>query len=311
MTMPIRTFRNLPVGTDYETFREAVRRQLALWVQSRTPGRGGRPVRREVELTEDNESLREVWRRFNARRPGPGQAYCRADMRVTGGVVREVVFSADHLRVGPGPPPRPPRGVEVRRRMRRVMRDLGLRSRPGTFAYWFCQQYAAVMPVIPADRNPPMHLLDAPVSGMLQCGGVVYGCEAFAELSGYWWQEMEEFHARPPARINNTHFMGRQKGGLQDVINHWAVRFDTAVRNTAGERVWMFQGFEEYITFHRVMSTCPPEVEVPAFMIGQGPRPIRPCSGFIVTTRIPNPPPLHSRCPCCPAGPRPADCRPM
>ncbi len=307
--MFVRTFRNLPVGTDYNTFREAVRRQLALCVQSRSSARpGGPPARREIELTERNQSLRDVWEIFNARRPQPQDAYVRVVFDTEGDRVESVTFSADHLRrEGPGVPP-PHRGERVRAQMRQFMRDLGLRSGSGSFAYWFCQQYALDMPDIPRDRNPPMIEVH-PISGLITHGGVVYGSPAFAQLSGWWWDEMQEYHQRPPARIDQTHFIGRQKGGLQDAINFWGRYFLPRVRSIQGEAVFNFQGRSEWGIFRRVMNTCPPEVQVPRFMIGQGPRPIRSCARWTVTDTIPSNPPRHSNtlysaggCPNCPAG---------
>jgi len=303
------TFRDLPVGVDFQRFREAIRQQLALWVRSRSRGPNGQPARREITLTESNPSLVDAWRLFSVHRPRPAQAYVRVqfDPPSRRPSIRTVTFSADHLQPNPRPVPPPRRQITIRR-MRQVTRELGLRSGVGTFAYWFCRRYAHSMPN-PSD-NPPMVVHPSHISGMPQYGGTVYSV-TFSPLEGWFWGEMQDFHDHPPAGINNSHYIGRQRTGLQDCINHWAVYFNPRVGEGAGETRWQFQRREEWGIFRRVMQSHPPEVTVPRDMVGQGipGLQIDPWSGwepyFEYSTGhpVPRPPPQHYRCPCCPAMP--------
>jgi len=87
----------ISVQGDYAQFVAQVRQRVALLVQSRTLGQDGQPVRREIDLTEHNASLRAVWNHVQAQRPLPSSVMVQADFQVVNGRVEQITFSAGHL----------------------------------------------------------------------------------------------------------------------------------------------------------------------------------------------------------------------
>ncbi len=92
---------NIPVGAGYDAFVAQIRRRVAARVMSRTTGSDGQPVRREIGLTQGNESLRETWRIIQDYRPALLTATVQARFHYVNGRVERITFSAGHLR----PPP--------------------------------------------------------------------------------------------------------------------------------------------------------------------------------------------------------------
>ncbi len=92
---------NVPVAGGYETFVGQIRRRVSARVMSRTTGSDGQPIRREIELTRGNESLRETWRTIQTYRPALHSVTVQARFHYSNGRVERISFSAGHLR----PPP--------------------------------------------------------------------------------------------------------------------------------------------------------------------------------------------------------------
>ncbi len=114
-----RVFRDMFVH-EWDPFLREIQREVSLIVQSRTEGPSGEPVRREIELTENNSSLRRAFedaRRADRPPPGAGEDYAPsadiiAEFHYVGGRCEYIVFRADV------PPPPPPPGTRLDGRFR-------------------------------------------------------------------------------------------------------------------------------------------------------------------------------------------------